>query len=284
MTAVVRANLRISRIEGNGPGLELLRMDPAPGVAPKPPLLLVHGAYTDAWVFSETLMPYFAALGHPVAAPSLRGHGESSGRGALDFWGLADYQHDVERALGELGGPAIVLGSSMGGLIAQRLMRTTPPPLALVLMGSVPPLGLSGPLMHIASHSPRHLADLLHLGWSGRPSGRFIELLVEHPLRAAEPGFYRRHVQRESSRSLWELTWAPMAPHGAATMPLLVVHGEQDRLVPVPSADAIIGRYGGTLMRLPGIGHLPMIERDWEPVAGLVAKWLSDHLPGHSDD
>jgi len=75
------------------PRLQMLGMSAREST--RPPILMVHGAYTHAASWMRTFMPWFAARGHDVHALSLRGHGGSDGRHLIDAWGLDDYRADV---------------------------------------------------------------------------------------------------------------------------------------------------------------------------------------------
>ena len=47
-----------------------------PDTSPRPtPLLFVHGSFSDARVWRDNFLPYFARHGYPAHAFSLRGHG-----------------------------------------------------------------------------------------------------------------------------------------------------------------------------------------------------------------
>ncbi len=60
----------------------------------------------------------------------------------------------------------------------------------------------------------------------------------------------------------------------AVTVPVLLVHGDADRLVPVESALAAAAAHPGwTVEVLPGVGHTPMLETPGV-VADLVNHWL----------
>ena len=49
-----------------------------PETTPEPtPLLFVHGSFSDARVWDENFLPYFARRGYAAHAVSLRGHGRS---------------------------------------------------------------------------------------------------------------------------------------------------------------------------------------------------------------
>jgi non-heme chloroperoxidase len=258
------------------PRLELLGLRARS--ATRPPILMVHGAYTHAASWMRTFMPWFAARGHDVHALSLRGHGGSDGRQVLDAWGLDDYRADVERALAAIGAPAIVFGSSMGGLVVQRLLAAGAKPKAAVLLSSVPPSGLMPSMSRMALRRPQSLGSLLQVALGTRDGRGLLELLAHDPLPQGDDDALARLLGRESSRALWEMTWTPMgafapgvAPSG---VPVLAIHGEQDLMIPATALDDIAQRWGAVPMRIPGVGHVPMIERRWRTVAGAIARWL----------
>lgn len=102
------------------------------------PLLLVHGFGGAKEDFADHL-DGLAALGWHAVAPDLRGHGESEwpkGEGAYSFPRFAD---DLVALASSLGWSSFVLlGHSMGGMVAQELVLSRPSVVdALVLMDTV---------------------------------------------------------------------------------------------------------------------------------------------------
>ncbi len=88
------------------------RGDPA-GV----PVLLLHG-YTDSWRSWEPVLPYLPAAIHAVA-PTQRGHGDADR--PLAGYGPHDFAADAAAFMDALGiGPAVIVGTSMGSIVAQR--------------------------------------------------------------------------------------------------------------------------------------------------------------------
>ncbi len=80
-----------------------------------PPLLLVHGApnSSSVWRFWQQAL---AERGWSSHAVDLRGHGES--RGSVDGATMSDYADDVVAAADGLAERPVVVGWSMGGLVA----------------------------------------------------------------------------------------------------------------------------------------------------------------------
>lgn len=110
------------------------------GDGDKAPVLLAHplGLNEAIW---QHLAGRLAALGHPTLRYDLRGHGRSAVPSGP--WGLADLADDAARLVREWGrGPVVMLGLSLGGLVAQQLAATQPD----LLRGLV--------LAHCDSHYP----------------------------------------------------------------------------------------------------------------------------------
>jgi len=79
-------------------------------------VLLVHGLAEHMGRYAHVVEALNGA-GWAVTAVELRGHGESEGkRGHVDRW--AQYLDDVRAAAATIDGPVVLLGHSMGGLVA----------------------------------------------------------------------------------------------------------------------------------------------------------------------
>jgi pimeloyl-ACP methyl ester carboxylesterase len=82
----------------------------------QPPVILIHGAANSAAVWTYW-METLADAGWPVYALDLRGHGASA---PIDLarTSMADYLDDVRLLAGQLRERPVVVGWSMGGLVA----------------------------------------------------------------------------------------------------------------------------------------------------------------------
>jgi len=99
------------------------------------PLLLVHG-FTGAKEDFTGWLDRLADLGWHAVAPDLRGHGASSKPAAESAYSFESMADDLLRLADALGwGRFVLLGHSMGGMIAQFIARSAGARLAgLVLM------------------------------------------------------------------------------------------------------------------------------------------------------
>ena len=87
----------------------------SPIVSARPPVLLIHGAAnsSSAWKFWQKAL---ARRGWSSYAIDLRGHGKSGG--SVDGALMSDYVDDVTEVASGLSAKPVVMGWSMGGLVA----------------------------------------------------------------------------------------------------------------------------------------------------------------------
>src|SRR5688572_24036094 len=109
----------LRRVKVEGLTVTVAEPPDAASVGARPPILLVHGMFGGAWYF-ERYQRFFAARGHATYALDLRGHGESRPVEQLGRVSVRDYIADAMTAASSLDRP-IVIGHSMGGLLAQAL-------------------------------------------------------------------------------------------------------------------------------------------------------------------
>ena len=121
-------------------------------------VLFVHGMWGGSWYLRNYL--YAAAqAGWDAWALNLRGHGESPAPGGLGRVGLADYVADVRRCLDHLG-EMVLVGHSMGGLIAQKAAEGGGVA-AAVFLTSAPPRGINALEWPVLSRMARYVPAML---------------------------------------------------------------------------------------------------------------------------
>src|SRR3989344_103588 len=110
-----------------------------------PPIIAVHGMWATAsrW---ERFAKFFSEQGFHFVAPTLPHHFKGANPNLLRSVSLLDYVDDVRRCVqgrsALVSMPPILIGHSMGGLIAQKIAERTKLT-ALVLICSAPPRGVS---------------------------------------------------------------------------------------------------------------------------------------------
>lgn len=248
------------------------------GNARKPPLLFVHGGYSDAWCWLPHFLPWFAERGYAAHALSLRGHGASPGHETLFITGLDDYAADVEQVAAGLPSAPVLIGHSMGAAVVERLLATRPVH-AAALLSPVPPAGLLPMAARLAAERPDYLLQLLHFDPT-RLTAHVLETL--RPFYFSEdvdPAVLReatRHLSTESPRALLDLSlrlhWQLPERSGTA---LYVLGAEGDRICTPEDVRATARHYGVEAALVPGLAHMFMLEREWERPAKQLLRWIA---------
>jgi pimeloyl-ACP methyl ester carboxylesterase len=245
-------------------------------------IVMLHGANVGAWCF-EAFKTVFQEVGWTCHAPDLIGHGSRSGDAAetLIGVGIADYLAELEGFLKTIGSQPVLLGHSMGAVLAQRLAARRLAR-ALILVAPAPCAGI---VPH--SESEKKLArDLMGLGafWN-RVIDPDFELACFYSLNRVPEHQQRAVFDRfgpESGRAFFELlfwmfdsTGATVVDTKAVTCPVLCLAGRDDNLVSIATARASAAGYrGATFLELEGHGHMLVLEPGAEKIARRIADWL----------
>lgn len=246
-----------------------------------PPLILINGLGFGRWGWFKQV-PAFSRHFRTITF-DVRGE-----RGLKN--GVVDLADDVVALMDQLRiRKAHVLGTSLGGFVAQELALRRPDLVdRLVLVCTS--YGGNGP----EAMSPRALADMV--GWgSFTPEGT-----IRRGLETATSDIYRAERPEEFEQIIrWRLADSPsinayyeQAMAGARfdlsgdvehiTSPTLVIHGAEDRYIPVANAAALAGAIPGAKLRvLDAAGHLVFIER-FADVNREVVTFLKPRKPGRT--
>lgn len=261
-------------------GLELLRAEAS--VRHPVTVLFLHGAAGGAWMWAEHLMGALAAAGWRSAALSFRGHGGSTGRETLHGFGLLDYLVDARAAIAAIGGPVVLVGHSLGGLIAQMLLGD-PRIRGLVLMAPVSAEGLAGANWRLAFTDPVLWQEVARMPWVDAGlvspvrlrSALFSDALPDHLAWS-----YIARLQSESLRALAEAQWP--RPVGSAQLlgvPALVLGAAEDPLAPPDSLLRTTWLHGAEHVTMDQLGHAMMLDAGWPRVAEAVLRFLAARVP-----
>jgi non-heme chloroperoxidase len=245
---------------------------PAPTRAP---VLCLHGLFAGSWVF-EGLLPLLAGRGYPSAALSFRGHPPSAPVPEMGRVSIGDYVADATEAARALGRP-IVIGHSLGGLVAQAL-ASQGLVRAAVLIDAAPPRGIPVLTKPLVARMTRYLPALL-ASRPFLPRAKDLDALVLNRVPVAERAAARERLVADSGRAARQAALGTYAvPKRSVRVPLLVVTGEDDRFIPLEVARRIARRYDAPLLVARGHGHFLLAEPGWREQVRVVLDWL-DALP-----
>ncbi len=257
--------------------LELLH--PAAPSPTKPvKLLFVHGICTGAWVWEPNFLPFFTGLGYDSYALSLRGHGKSEGRENIRQFTLQDFAEDIGWALNEIGGPAVVIGHSLGGGAVQNFVQRGGKAEGVVLLSSAPPHGLIRASAVMYASNPKlanEMRAVLHNGLSAANLDIIEDgLFSERPSRELRRRFAEgiSDIAETASRQL--MGWMPFAPLPWGMPKLLVMGGEKDQFMPEADVRLTAIYYGARCVIVPNGAHAIMLDKNWRDAAQPIADWL----------
>jgi pimeloyl-ACP methyl ester carboxylesterase len=247
----------------------------------KNPVLMIHGAFCGPWSL-DGLRKKFEEAGYRVTAPCLRFHDGKPPPAALGTTGLADYVADLKDEIEALKAPPILVGHSMGGLLAQ-MLASQMKAAALILLAPSPPWGVPPTtLFEIGAAQAMHL----HPGYWNMVLQPNRDVALAHSLdklpRHMRDAVYDRLVP-ESGRATFEImNWGLDFNHASGvdaahvTAPLLFLTGSDDKINPPSTVARSAALYGAraTTEVLDGMGHWLIGEPGWEKLAARALNWL----------
>jgi pimeloyl-ACP methyl ester carboxylesterase len=275
---------------------------PVPDPRPGPPVVFVHGLGGSH--LNWCLIGPQLAAGRRAVALDLHGFGLTPGTRRNST--VQDNTRLLDRFVRQVTGtPVILVGNSMGGLISLLQTAAAPDTVAgLVLIDPALPLPRQKPDWQVASRFLLYSIPGLGEAYLRRVESRqtprqavqaVIDLCFADPARA-DPAMVTAAValaaERQSAphrdeslltaaRSLMRVVGRPrryFATMAAADVPVLLIGGTADRLVPVTAMRQAAARNPGWESAfLPGVGHTPQLEVPGQ-VLGVLTDWLDRHF------
>jgi pimeloyl-ACP methyl ester carboxylesterase len=230
-----------------------------------PPLVLVHGAGGSAELWPRQLDGLTDAA--RMLAPDLPGHGPLGGRGRPT---VAAYAEWLDGFLGAVvGEPAVLVGHSMGGAIAQALALLRPERLAgLVLIATGARLRVAARLVELLRHDPRRGQSLIQDLSFGAAAPLECGELVARVLREGPPLVTLRDYLACDRFDVRDRL-------ASIRTPTLVVAGAEDRLTPLRYARFLAEAIpGARLVEIEAAGHFPQLEQPG-PVNAAIRAFLA---------
>lgn len=237
----------------------------------KPPVLLVHGIFSGAWQW-ERYQELLARHGYESHAVNLRGRAGSRPVDDIGRVRLRDYVEDALAVARTLGNP-LVIGHSMGGLIAQKVAEAGACR-ALVLIASAPPRWIPALNSVLLSRLVKYMKELV-LFQPLFPARDDADILMFNRTPPADADRDYRMLVPDSGRAGFELAFGVEAVHPPRiTAPVLVQSGRDDHFVAPRVARALADKYGAELRMYENFAHHIITEPGWEGPAADVVEWL----------
>ncbi len=247
-------------------------------------IYLVHGMWGGPWYW-ENYKGFLESKGHRCLATTLRYHDADPRENPdprLGTTSLLDYASDLEEEIKALGHKPILVGHSMGGLLAQ-ILGSRNLAKALVLLTPASPAGINAIKPSVVKS---FLSVQTKWGFWKKPMRQTFGEASYSMINLMPPGeqknIYDRFVY-ESGRALFEIGYwfldskkASAVDEKKVTCPVLIIGGKEDRITPVSVTRSVANKYSlsATYREMENHAHWIVGEPGWEKVAQLIEDWI----------
>lgn len=253
-------------------------------------ILLIHGTWCNGgnWGAFATEME---KRGFTVHTPSYRYHGTP---GAIDVWGnaqkvakvgLLDYVADLIELVETMDSPPIIIGHSVGALLAQ-LVAARCQTRGLVLLGPAPTAGM----FSLYPSAVRLWARYLPQWIMGKPMypvsyGAWQKLVCNAVPEDISASYYAT-LSAESGTAYRQMIFWFLDPkhssrmdYAAVKSPVLVIGGSEDKCTPPGMCRATARRYReqATYVELKGSDHMMTVGPFMPPTLAAIDLWMDRH-------
>ncbi|GMV37100.1 MAG: hypothetical protein AMXMBFR61_16080 [Fimbriimonadales bacterium] len=227
---------------------------------PKPTVVMIHGAGGGGWEY-DSWRPVFENAGWTVVAPDLMPSEKGLAETTFD-----DYVTQVVEVCRKHE-RVVLVGASMGGIIALKAAEKVRP-IAVVLVNGSAPKGLSG-----RDEPAQEVPDIIR--WAGGP--------IEDS-RTAMPDSDEATIQKawkrwrdESGKVIRAIREGVEARRPGCSV--LVVIGREDDTIPPETSRRVAEAMAADVHEYAGMSHVgPLLGKRAAEVAGAVVAWLDARL------
>jgi non-heme chloroperoxidase len=250
----------------------------------KGPIVFVHGTNAAPWTMAP-FQEFFKEQGFECHAPTYRFHdlSDSEARSdALKGLSISDYVDDIAAFIESLGGRPIVVGHSLGGLIAQLLSARGLIEAGVlinssIINGTLPTTDMERALGKGFMSAGRFWEEAL---------GQDFELLAAYGLNTMPENQQHEICNRLSTESgnvlfelffwMYDINQTTKIDFESAKAPLLFLSGSEDKVVPPSTARTMAACYGdlATFVEVEGRCHYMQLEAGWEKLAQRSLDWI----------
>ena len=259
----------------------------APKRMKKTPIILIPGTWCTAEIWGD-FVPALEALGLQVLTPNLRYHGLPYDEVAKKVGNvsLTEFVDDLSTLLLSLDTPPIILGHSLGGLLAQLLAARHPDKhIGVILLGTAPMAGIFAFYPETTAVFYKH-----YMKW------RFWEKTLY-----ADKAKFEKYVMNNQTQDDIDDTFAKLVPESgrvyfemgfwyldakkAATVdtdqiqtPVLVITGTDDKIVNANISRATAKKYANsTLCVFEGSDHMYAMGEFMPITVNTIKSWLDEN-------
>jgi len=246
-------------------------------------IVMIHGMFGTQKVW-KNYKAFFEEKKYRCVIPNLRMHISKFNEippSQLGTVTILDYVQDLEKEIYKLNVCPVIMGHSMGGLLAQ-ILASRGLAKALVLLAPTPPYGI----MNIRYSTLRGFWSVItKWGFWRKPICQTFDeaaYSILHLLPLKEQKQVFSEMVYESGRVLLEIgLWfldskkASKVDESKVDCPVLVIAGSEDRITPPSIARKVARKYKSTYKEFSNHAHWIIGGPHWEEVANYIFNWLT---------
>lgn len=245
-------------------------------------LFCIHGMWANASAW-DNYKKIFEKNGFQCITPTLRHHDTTQPPKALGKTGVLDYIDDLKKEINKLSEKPIIIGYSMGGLLAQILASQNLAEKVILINPTAP--------KDIFALSP----SIINIFWNFVLIGGFIPRwgFWYKPFRISLSKFQYgvanllpEQQQRELHQTMvYESGWAitqialslPATHVDTIDCPILITSSSYDRITPEKIIAKIAKKYQNvtTYKNFDNHAHWMLGEEGWEKIAEFIVDWIN---------
>ncbi len=251
-------------------------------------IVMIHGMWGGPWYW-EKFKTYFSEKGYQCFTPTLRHHDidpNDKPDAELGTTSLLDYAADLEAEIKKLDENPILMGHSMGGLLAM-ILASRKLASAVVAITPASPAGIN-------AIKPSVIRSFFSIQtkWAfwKKPMRQTYNEAIYSMLNMLPPEEQKEAYSNfvyESGRAAFEIGYwfldskkASRVDESLITAPLLIIGGKEDRITPVSVIRKVAKKFKdkADYKEFADHAHWAMAEPGWQEVAGDIAAWLEEKL------
>lgn len=250
-------------------------------------IFMIHGMWGGGWHW-KNYVTFFETKGYNCVTPYLRHHNvqpmDKPPKG-LGSTSLQDYAADLENEISKLKQKPIVMGHSMGGLLAQ-ILAAKGLTKAAVLVTPASPWGINALKWPVIRSFAGPIISLKWLGFPHKLSFRATVYSMLHLLPTEKQQIIYNRCVYESGKAareigFWFTDWkrASRVNESNVTCPMLVISASEDRITPPSVVKKVADKYErvSKYKEFENHAHWIIGEQGWEKIAEFISDWL-DHV------
>ncbi|EGW40898.1 alpha/beta hydrolase [Desulfosporosinus sp. OT] len=251
-------------------------------------IVMIHGMWCGAWVW-DNYKTFFKQNGFDCITPSLRFHDVDSNEPPNPEVGIAsvsDYVEDIKNIVNTLEKPPILMGHSMGGMLAQ-IVGSQIPTKAIICITTAGPFGIS--LIQPLSVLRSFISISTKWNWWKKPMRQTFNEAAYSMLHLLPIEEQRRIYNRlvfDSGRALFETSYMNFDSEKACkfdefeiTSPILFISAKEDRIIPSSSVKKCAAKYmKSTYKEFDDHAHWIIGEPGWQDVSEYINRWIGNNL------